>query len=65
MTNLTAVFDYHERIKHHRYRYARSLDYMGWATQTNPFRRWEGVSFMFMDEINPALKSSLESVLDG
>lgn len=32
---------YHERTKHHFGRYARSLGYMDWATQPDPFRRYE------------------------
>ena len=33
---------YHERTKHHFHRFARSLGYLDWATQPNPFRRFEG-----------------------
>lgn len=33
---------YHERTKHHPYAYARSLGYLDWATQPNPFRRFQG-----------------------
>ena len=36
------VVAYHERTKHHPGRYARSLGYMDWATQPDPFRRYEG-----------------------
>ncbi len=36
------VFAYHERTKHHFNRYARSLGYMDWANQPNPFRYYEG-----------------------
>ena len=35
------VADYHERTKHHFQRYARSLGYLDWATQPDPFRRYE------------------------
>lgn len=31
---------YHEETKHHYYRFARSLGYMDWDTQPNPFRRF-------------------------
>jgi nitroreductase len=37
-----AVFAYHERTKHHFNRQARSLGYMDWANQPNPFRYYEG-----------------------
>jgi SagB-type dehydrogenase family enzyme len=36
------VFTYHERTKHHFRAFARSLGFMDWATQPNPFRRYEG-----------------------
>ncbi|MFO1431189.1 MAG: SagB/ThcOx family dehydrogenase [Candidatus Competibacteraceae bacterium] len=39
---LTQVIDYHERTKHHLHAYARSLGYLDWATQPNPFRRFAG-----------------------
>lgn len=40
--NLQTVFRYHEQTKHSQQRYARSLGYMDWATQPNPFREYEG-----------------------
>jgi SagB-type dehydrogenase family enzyme len=33
---------YHQQTKHHLHRYARSLGYLDWATQPNPFRTFEG-----------------------
>ena len=36
------VMTYHEETKHHFDRYARSLGYMDWANQPNPFRRFDG-----------------------
>ncbi len=41
--SLQTVFHYHEATKHSQHRYARSLGYMDWATQPNPFREY-GVS---------------------
>jgi SagB-type dehydrogenase family enzyme len=38
------VVDYHERTKHHYHRFAASIGYMDWATQPNPFRRYEGAA---------------------
>ena len=40
--NLQTVFHYHETTKHAPQRYARSLGYMDWATQPNPFREYQG-----------------------
>ena len=42
--NLQTVFHYHEITKHSQQRYSRSLGYMDWATQPNPFREYKGTS---------------------
>jgi SagB-type dehydrogenase family enzyme len=39
---LEIVAAYHERTKHHFHRYAASPGYMDWATQPDPFRRYNG-----------------------
>jgi SagB-type dehydrogenase family enzyme len=36
------AFEYHESTKHHYHRFARSLGYLDWATQPNPFRSYAG-----------------------
>ncbi|HEU0199907.1 MAG TPA: SagB family peptide dehydrogenase, partial [Burkholderiaceae bacterium] len=36
------VMRYHRETKHHFRRYARSLGYMDWANQPDPFRRYAG-----------------------
>ncbi len=36
------ILHYHEQTKHHPDRYARSLGYMDWDNQPNPFRFYEG-----------------------
>ena len=40
------VVAYHERTKHHYGRFAASIGYMDWATQPNPFRRYDGASLI-------------------
>jgi len=40
--NIQTVLHYHETTKHSQQRYAKSLGYMDWATQPNPFRNYEG-----------------------
>ncbi len=40
------VVAYHERTKHHYHRYAASLGQMDWATQPDPFRRYEGAQLI-------------------
>jgi len=39
---LEKTFAYHEETKHHLDRYARSLGYLKWADQPNPFREFPG-----------------------
>lgn len=40
------VINYHVRTKHHFNRYARSLGYLDWANQPDPFRRFEGAELV-------------------
>jgi hypothetical protein len=35
------VVAYHERTKHHYHRHAAAPDYLDWATQPDPFRRYQ------------------------
>jgi len=51
--SLGFVFRYHERTKHHENRSARSLGYMDWAAQPDPFRRFDGAPELPLD--HPAL----------
>jgi len=37
-----AIEAYHEATKHHLHRYARSLGWLDWANQPDPFRRYAG-----------------------
>lgn len=39
---LAITLRYHEETKHHLHRYARSLGYLDWATQPDPFRTYRG-----------------------
>lgn len=36
------IIQYHQQTKHHPHRYARSMGYMDWETQPDPFRRFTG-----------------------
>ena len=36
------IIAYHEETKHHYHRFARSLGYLDWDSQPNPFRRFPG-----------------------
>ncbi len=43
---LDLVLRYHQRTKHHMDHYARSLGFMDWANQPDPFRRFEGAPML-------------------
>ena len=53
MSGIEAVLAYHERTKHHPHRYARSLGYLDWDTQPDPFRRYDGSDLLLLDEVPP------------
>nr|VFK51801.1 MAG: SagB-type dehydrogenase domain-containing protein [Candidatus Kentron sp. TUN]VFK53961.1 MAG: SagB-type dehydrogenase domain-containing protein [Candidatus Kentron sp. TUN]VFK55979.1 MAG: SagB-type dehydrogenase domain-containing protein [Candidatus Kentron sp. TUN] len=46
MNNREIIRDYHEATKHHFRRYAKSLGYLDWAIQPNPFREFTGTQFI-------------------
>ena len=55
--NLQTVFHYHETTKHSQQRYAKSLGYMNWSTQPNPFREYKGSKSLLLplalDNVTP------------
>jgi SagB-type dehydrogenase family enzyme len=53
---LDQVLAYHERTKHHLHQYARSLGYLDWNTQPNPFRRYTGSKQLPLDEVGPTFE---------
>jgi SagB-type dehydrogenase family enzyme len=59
---LEKVVAYHQETKHHPQRGARSLGYMDWATQPDPFRRFEGAELYRLDEIKVTEKPSYDSL---
>ncbi len=44
MIDVSTVFAYHERTKHHFRRHAQSPGYMDWANQPHPFRYYDGAT---------------------
>ncbi|HEX9672386.1 MAG TPA: SagB/ThcOx family dehydrogenase, partial [Burkholderiales bacterium] len=44
---------YHQETKHHFFRSARSLGYMDWANQPDPFRRFEGAPLISLPLLKP------------
>ena len=42
LDKLNTVYRYHDETKHHFQRYARSLGFLDWSSQPDPFRRYGG-----------------------
>ena len=59
---LDVVLAYHQTTKHAPYRYARSLGYMDWDTQPNPFRRYIGAPLASLDVIPTASEPTWDAV---
>lgn len=57
---LAVVHSYHQRTKHHPRRYARSLGYLDWSSQPNPFRIYEPTRCYPLDDIEPTPEPSLD-----
>lgn len=47
------VIRYHIQTKHHFNRYARSLGYLDWANQPDPFRRFDGAQLIPLPLLKP------------
>ncbi len=47
------VIRYHIQTKHHFNRYARSLGFLDWANQPDPFRRYEGAPLIPLPLLKP------------
>lgn len=47
------VIHYHLKTKHHFNRYARSLGYLDWANQPDPFRRFQGADILSLPRLKP------------
>jgi SagB-type dehydrogenase family enzyme len=47
------IIRYHIQTKHHFNRYARSLGYLDWANQPDPFRRFEGTELIRLPLLKP------------
>jgi SagB-type dehydrogenase family enzyme len=47
------VIRYHVQTKHHFNRYARSLGFLDWVNQPDPFRRFEGAQFISLPLLKP------------
>jgi SagB-type dehydrogenase family enzyme len=62
------VIGYHIQTKHHFNRYARSLGFLDWANQPNPFRRFEGADLVTLPLLKPneePLSPAYRSIYDA
>ena len=50
---LDMIMHYHRETKHHFSRFARSLGYLDWANQPDPFRRYEGSPLFALPLLKP------------
>ncbi len=50
---LDMVMRYHRETKHHFSRFARSLGYLDWANQPDPFRRYDGSPLFALPLLRP------------
>ncbi len=51
--DVQTVLNYHEQTKHRFDRYARSLGYMDWETQPDPFRRYPDAPLIHLERPEP------------
>jgi SagB-type dehydrogenase family enzyme len=58
---LTEVIAYHQATKHHLHAYARGPGQMDWATQPNPFRRYQGAPPIGLDHVPPSQEPLYET----
>ncbi len=51
--SLETVRQYHQVTKHHIHRFASGPGYLDWATQPDPFRRYDGAPLLVLDKVPP------------
>jgi SagB-type dehydrogenase family enzyme len=59
------TLDYHDQTKHHFNRFARSLGYLDWASQPNPFRRYAGAAILELPRRALAADVRYDALFDG
>ena len=58
-SELEAVMRYHERTKHHFYRFAPGPGGLDWANQPDPFRRYAGAPLTRLPILGPGEEVAL------
>lgn len=59
------VSRYHDQTKHHFHRFARSLGYLDWASQPDPFRRYRDAPTIELPRPALAADVSYDALFDG
>jgi SagB-type dehydrogenase family enzyme len=59
------TLEYHRATKHHFNRFARSLGYLDWATQPDPFRRYDGAPVVELPRESPPRDVPYSALFDG
>ena len=59
------VMRYHQDTKHHFSRYARSLGYLDWANQPDPFRRYGGSPLRALPHLKPDVSPLYQDLYRG
>jgi SagB-type dehydrogenase family enzyme len=57
------VLVYHQATKHHFNTYARGPGYLDWATQPDPFRRYQGAPLIKLEKVPPSADPLFEQAL--
>ena len=57
-STIERTLTYHRRTKHHLHQYARSLGFLDWATQPDPFRTYAGAPRIELDLLADRVTSS-------
>ncbi|MEA3364717.1 MAG: SagB/ThcOx family dehydrogenase [Candidatus Hydrogenedentes bacterium] len=65
MDAIDAVFAYHEATKHYPNRFARSLGYLDWANQPNPFRRFSGAPMHALPLLTEDITPPYDALFSG
>ncbi len=65
LDDVARALAYHRRTRHAPERYARALGYMDWATQPDPFRRFEGCRVVPLDRPAPTPAPSFDALYEA
>ncbi len=64
-SDLDIVYEYHDQTKHQLQRYARSLGYMDWKNQPDPFRRYDQSLTLPLDHPHSTEMPSYDSLFEA